>query len=164
MRKVVTNERRNGFSNILARQRVAPFASTVAMPGTGQPPTKPMTPDSHESTSLDRDRRRALKLTGLAATGSIALLAGCGDDTPGEEQEPDQDPESEEPDEEPAEPEGDDPEDDPTDQETAEDDENENGVDMDDEDDENGDGEDDENSANEENGETDADDEDDENG
>jgi hypothetical protein len=85
-----------------------------------------MLPDSTDSPGPDHDRRRALELTGLVAAGSVALLAGCGDT---DEQEPDDDP---------AEPEGDDPEDDPTDTETAQDDENSNGIDVDEENSENG--------------------------
>ncbi|MXV63853.1 hypothetical protein GS429_17645 [Natronorubrum sp. JWXQ-INN-674] len=32
---------------------------------------------------MDCNRRRALELSGLAAVGSITLLAGCGDEGPG---------------------------------------------------------------------------------
>ncbi|MCU4925807.1 hypothetical protein OB905_07400 [Halobacteria archaeon AArc-dxtr1] len=44
------------------------------------------------------DRRRTIQLSGLLATGSMAALAGCGDEGPGdpEEEEP-MDPEEEEP-------------------------------------------------------------------
>lgn len=66
-----------------------------------------------------------MKLLGLAAVGSLAALAGCGED---EDQEPDN--------EDAVAPEGDDPEDDPTEEETV-DDENANGGLEDDEDEEN---------------------------
>lgn len=77
-----------------------------------------MSTDEHDPDVTNRTRRRAMKLSGLAAVGSLAALAGCGDDSP-EEQEPD--------DEDAVAPEGDDPEDDPTEEETVDDDENANG-------------------------------------
>ncbi|WP_081655554.1 hypothetical protein [Halopiger goleimassiliensis] len=68
-----------------------------------------------DRTEPDRSRRRAIRLSGLAATGSLVALAGCGDEGPGEEtpQDGENEPESDQVEEEPAQPENEDETDEP---------------------------------------------------